>query len=152
MIVLVIVIIMASIATYYAIHYRNNDNLRIVASQVSNDINALKEQAYKMNSNYTISFNQTANTYTINGPTVLNQSLSSFGAGVIFYTIPGGGSTYTLTFLSRGTLSFDPTATNCSSSSVGTCTIALRNNNTKPSYAYITFYLTGKTYVTYAMQ
>lgn len=150
MIVLAIVAITASIATFYAIRYGNNNNLRIAARQLAMDISTLKEQAYQKNSNYTISFNQTANTYTINGPTVLTKSLSSFGKGVIFSSLPGGGSTYTLTFLSRGTLSFSIGAANCTSSS-GTCWIVLNNNNPNPSSATITFGLTGKTYVTYTM-
>ena len=148
MIVLTIFGIMASTASFSWQRYANNANLRTAARQLASDISKMKENAIsKMNTTYTISFNKTTNTYTMtgttaDGTTVLNltTSLASFGKGssIIFNALPLGGSTCTLTFLSRGTL--QPTDG----------IITLKNN--RGSSANIVFTITGKTYVTFSMQ
>jgi len=142
MIVIALIGILASISSYAWIRYVSNANLRSAARDLASDINAMKSMAVsKTDTTYTIDFNQTSNTYTMNGTTVQIKSLAPTEQGhgsTYIFSLPGGGATYTLTFLSRGTLS-PPSGT-----------IELRNN--RASWARITFNTTGKTYVTFGMQ
>jgi len=146
MIVLAIFGIMASTASFYMGRYSNNTKLRTAARDLATDINRMKANAVSnMNITYTISFDKTANTYTMtnlytaSGTPLVTKSLASsdYGSAYIF-SLPGGGSTYTLTFLARGILS--PSAG----------TLELKNN--QGSDAKIIFNITGKTYVTFTMQ
>ena len=146
--VLAIFVIMASIASVYMSRYVNNTNLRTAARQLASDMSKMKGNAVsKTDNSYTIFFNKTTNIYamieTIPSqppyPLINTQtnSLTSFGQGITFDTLPGGGSTYTLNFLARGTLG-----------SLGTITI----KNSIGSSSNIVFSILGKTYVTYTMQ
>ena len=73
-----------------------------------------------MNTAVTISFNKTTNSYTLSSYPLSatatrpaeTKSLTSIylGQGIIIDSLPGGGTTYTLTFLTRGLLSPSPTA------------------------------------------
>ncbi|MGV8058665.1 MAG: prepilin-type N-terminal cleavage/methylation domain-containing protein [Smithellaceae bacterium] len=139
-IVIAIISILASIASFAWQRYVYNANLRTAARDLVSDINAMKQNAVsKVDTVHTIVFNSAANTYTMNGTTVQTKSPASSGQGNAYiYSLPGGGTAYTLTFLARGTLS------------PASGTIELRNN--RESWARITFNTTGKTYVTFGMQ
>jgi prepilin-type N-terminal cleavage/methylation domain-containing protein len=142
MIAIAIISIMASISSFAWQRYVSNTSLRNAARGLAIDINTMKQRAVsKLDTTYTIDFDKTANTYTLNGTTAETKSLAlaelSHGSTYIF-NLPGGGATYTLTFLSRGTLS------------PASGTIWLKNN--RESSAKITFNTTGKTYVTFDMQ
>jgi prepilin-type N-terminal cleavage/methylation domain-containing protein len=144
MIVIVIIVIVATIASFSWQRSVNNTNLRAAARDLVSDINSMQvKAASKTDTPYTIDFNKTANTYTMNGTTVVTKSLTSFGPGIVINTLPLGGAAYTLNFLSRGTLTLS-TTTNTSD------TITLKNN--RGSSANIIFYITGKPYVTFTMQ
>jgi hypothetical protein len=118
---------------------------------MESDIKTMKGRALAADATLTMNFNKAANTYTKNnGSTVETVSLASFGKGIYIDTLPGAGTTYTLSFLARGLLSPAPTAQQNCSTTTSTCWIVVKNS--QPSQATITFNLTGKTYVTFAMQ
>lgn len=162
MIVVLIIGIMATISSYSYTRYVNNANLRTAARQLATDINTMKGVAVsQMNTAVTISFNKTANSYTLSSYPLSatatrpaeTKSLTSIylGQGIIIDSLPGGGTTYTLTFLTRGLLSPSPTAvTNCDPSTTYSCWIVFKNS--RGSQATTTFNVAGKTYVTFAMQ
>jgi prepilin-type N-terminal cleavage/methylation domain-containing protein len=154
LIVIAIAAILAMMSVYSWDRYVNNANLRTAARQLESDIKTMKERAYAAGTTLTMVFSKTAapNTYTrYNGIATETVSLESFGKGITIYTLPGAGTSYTLSFLARGILSPAPTAiTNCSTIN-NTCWIVFRNS--RSSQATITFNpLTGKTYVAFAMQ
>ena len=135
-----IVGIVSAIGVFSYQGYLANANLRTAARGLVSDINTMKQGAVvKQDTTYAIAFDKTANTYTMTGTNVQTKSLAppeqGYG-GTYIFSLPGGGTTYTLSFLSRGTLS-----------ALGT--IILKNN--RGSSATIVFTITGKTYVTFAM-
>lgn len=142
MIVIAIIGILATISSFAWQRYVANANLRTAARDLASDFNTMKQSAVsKLDATHTIDFDKAANTYTMNGTTVQTKSLAPAGQGqgnTSIYSLPGGGATYTLTFLARGTLS-PPSGT-----------IELRNN--RGSWARIVFNTTGKTYVSFNMQ
>jgi len=169
MIVVLLIGIMATISSYAYSRYVNNTNLRSWARQLATDITAMKAKAVlRADRSYQISFNKTANTYTLNTydistpPNLLTSEsrplTTLFGystPGITINSLPGGGTTYTLTFLTRGLLSSSPNAipsavTNCDATTTYTCWIVFQNS--RGSQATITFNIEGKTYVTFAMQ
>jgi prepilin-type N-terminal cleavage/methylation domain-containing protein len=142
MIVIAIIGIMVTISSFAWQRYVANANLRTAARDVASAFNIMKQSAVSnLDTTHTLDFDKTANTYTMNGTTVQTKSLAppeqAQGAAYIF-SLPGGGATYTLTFLARGTLS------------PASGTIELRNS--RGSWARIIFNTTGKTYVTFGMQ
>jgi prepilin-type N-terminal cleavage/methylation domain-containing protein len=149
-IVIGIISILAGIGSYSWQRYVANANLRTAAREMVADFNYMKTNAVsRPEFTHTIAFNRTANpnTYTLSAVDAGGNSASSFpqtktpasaGFGVSITSLPGGGTTYTLTFLARGTLS--PT----------TGTIILQNN--RGSTANIVYNITGKTYATFTMQ
>jgi prepilin-type N-terminal cleavage/methylation domain-containing protein len=141
MIVIAIIGIVASISSFAWQRYVSNSNLRTAARTLVTDINTMKQGAVsKLDTTFTIDFNKTANTYTLTGTTVQTKSPAppeQSAGGTYIFSLPGGGTSYTLSFLPRGTLS-------------GLGTIILKNN--RGSSATIVFNITGKTYVTFAMQ
>jgi prepilin-type N-terminal cleavage/methylation domain-containing protein len=141
MVVIAIIAVMASISSLAWQRYVYNANLRTAARDLATDINTMKQNAVsKLDTTFTINFDKTANTYTMNGTTVLTKSLApseSSHGGTYIFGLPGGGATYTLAFLSRGTLS-----------ALGS--IVLKNN--RGSSATVVFTITGKTYVTFDMR
>jgi prepilin-type N-terminal cleavage/methylation domain-containing protein len=142
MIVIGIIGILATISSFAWQRYAANANLRTAARDLASDFNTMKQSAVaKLDTTHTIDFDKTANTYTMNGTTVQTKSVAPAGQGqgsTSIFSLPGGGATYTLTFLARGTLS------------PASGTIELRNN--RGSWARIVFNTTGKTYVTFNMQ
>ncbi len=141
-IVIGIIGIVATIGVYSYQGYVANANLRSAARDLASYMNTMKQNAVsKQDTTFTIDFDKTANTYTMNGTTVQTKSLAppeQRQGGTYIFSLPGGGTTYTLTFLARGTLS------------PSTGSIILKNNRT--STATITFNITGKTYVTFNIQ
>jgi prepilin-type N-terminal cleavage/methylation domain-containing protein len=140
MIVLAIFGIMASTASFYMGRYSNNTKLRTAARDLATDFNTMKAGAVSnLGTTYTIVFDKTANTYTTTiGTNVVPKPVASSDHGSAYiFSLPGGGTTYTLAFLARGTFG-----------SFGT--ITLKNN--RGSSANIIFTITGKTYVTFTMQ
>lgn len=140
MIAIAIIGIMATIAAFAWQRYVSNANLQTAGRDLVSDMNAMKVNAIsKLDTTHTIDFDSAANTYTMTGTTVQTKSLASSGLGSAYiFSLPGGGGTYTLTFLARGTLS----------PSTGTITL----KNTRGSTATVTFNVTGKTYATFSMQ
>jgi prepilin-type N-terminal cleavage/methylation domain-containing protein len=138
LIVIAIIGIMAAVASFAWQRYVNNTNLRTAARELVADITSMKEKAVsKTDTTFTIDFDMTANTYTMNGTTVQTKSPASSGLGSAYiFSLPDGGTTYKLNFLARGTMG-----------SMGT--ITLKNN--RGSAANIIFNITGRTYVTFAM-
>jgi prepilin-type N-terminal cleavage/methylation domain-containing protein len=165
MIVILIIGIMATISSYAYRRYTNNANLRTAARQLATDINTMKgvavSQGMNLTTPVTISFNTTTNSYQLSTyplsatktrPAETKYLTSTYpGQSITIYSLPGGGTTYTLTFLTRGLLSPSPTAiTNCDAATTYSCWIVLQNF--RKSQATITFNIEGKTYVTFAMQ
>jgi prepilin-type N-terminal cleavage/methylation domain-containing protein len=163
LIVLAITGIVATISSYSYTRYVNNAYLRTAARQLVTDINTMKKVAVSqwMNTPVKIDFDRTANSYTLSATMNRPQETKSLsldpylGQGVKIVSLPGGGTTYTLTFLSRGLLSSSPNAIpsvvqNCDPVTTYTCWIVLTNK--RQSQATITFNIEGKTYVTFAMQ
>ena len=139
MIVIAIIGVMASIASFSWQRYAANANLRSAGRDLASDINVMKNGAVaKLGTAHTIVFNKSANTYTMTGSTVQTKSLDSYGHSISIFSLPGGGAAYTLTFLARGTLN------------PASGTFELRNS--RGSSARITFNTAGKTHVTFAMQ
>jgi prepilin-type N-terminal cleavage/methylation domain-containing protein len=173
LIVMLIFGIMATIGSYSYSRYVNNSNLRSWARQVASDITTMKARAItRMDMTYTIYFDKTNNDYILYATTNNDDSSipgtlytaekrpfnNLFGqsmSGITINSLPGGLTNFTLTFLTRGIVSPGPSAIgtctdpNCNVAA-GTCSIILQNS--RGSQATITYIITGKTYVTFAMQ
>lgn len=149
-IVIAIIGTLAAISAYGWQRYVWNTNLRTAAREMVADFDYMKANAVsKPDFTHTIAFNRTAtpNNYTLNAIDAGGNNGSGFpqtrtpalaGAGIVITSLPGGGTTYTLTFLARGTLS----------PSTGTITL----QNSRGSGASIIYNITGKTYATFTMQ
>jgi type II secretion system protein H len=134
MVVIAIIGIMATVASFAWQRYVNNTNLRTAARELAADINSMKAKAVsKTDTDYTIDFDTAANTYTLNGTTVQTKLLTSFGQGIRITE----ATTPTITCQKRGTLS-----------PLGH--VILSNN--RGSNATIKFNITGKTHVTFGMR
>jgi len=162
MVVVLIIGIMATLSSYSYRRYVLNANLRTAARQLATDINTMKGVAVsQMNTAVTISFSKTNNSYTLSSyplsatktrPAETKSLTSRYpGQGIQIVSLPGGGTTFTLTFLTRGLLDPSPTAiTNCDATTTYSCWIVFQNS--RGSQATITFNIEGKTYVTFAMK
>ena len=122
--------------------YVLNTHLRTVARGIAADIFATREKAVSENFPYTITFDTTANTYTISGNAQSGTSPQiksplSFGpevgAGIQISEVTGGA---VMTFQARGTMTNK--------------TITLVNG--RGSSASITTNMAGRTHVQFAMQ
>jgi len=139
LIVIALIGILGSVATYSWQRYFDNTNLKAVARDVTTDIAACKQKAVSEGVPYRLTFTAGADNYTIaKSPYTAaeTKSLTAFGSGLTVQSV-----SFTLgnvIFLTRGTL-----ATN-------TGTIVIRNG--RNSTATITINITGRTYVTFAMQ
>ena len=143
-IVIAILGIVASIASFSWQRYVNNTNLRNAAREIAADISTMKLKATtKADTQYSLVFSLTGGQYevqeTVDAVTTTTQTkkLSDFGPGLSIKNLPGGVGLYTLAFLSRGTLS-----------APGTITL----QNSRGSESKIIFNITGKTHVTFSMQ
>jgi len=150
LIVIAIMGIVGLIASFSWRTYLNHTNLRTAAREVVSDFNNMKRKAASvsdssLDTTYSIDFNKTNSTYTLNtttanGTTGHTKTLAEFGNGITIDSLPGGVATYSLSFLARGILSPESGF------------IVLKNGpSTATSTATITFNLTGKTYVTFDM-
>jgi prepilin-type N-terminal cleavage/methylation domain-containing protein len=140
MIVIAIIGILSAVSTYGWLGYQNNVNLKTAAREVMADIASCRQLAVSGNCDYLIQFTDSSPNYTITAPTCVpppptqTKNLTSFGSGLTITTTTFG--TAPVSFISRGTSSFG--------------TINLKNS--KNSTATITINITGRTYVSFAMQ
>jgi prepilin-type N-terminal cleavage/methylation domain-containing protein len=149
-IVIAIIGTLTVISAYSWQRYVRNTNLRTAAREMVADFDYMKANAVsKPDFTHTIAFDRTANpnNYTLNAIDAGGSNAGGFpkartpasaGADIVITSLPGGGTTYTLTFLARGTLS----------PSTGTITL----QNSRGSAANIIYNITGKTYATFTMQ
>jgi len=142
MIVIAIIGIVAGISSYAWQRYVNNEYLKTAAREIVNDFNTVKQRAgsnENINIIYRIDFDSGVNTYSLieDGVNVLTKQVAQEKPGVEISLLSGGGTTKTVQFLARGTLS------------PATGWIELKNS--RNSTARITYNVTGKTYVTFTM-
>lgn len=122
--------------------YVLNANLRSAARDIVTDFQSCKVKASSESRDYTITFDQGANSYTISSPATTLPAVSTVklptvhGRGIQIANANYGMSGSIITFKSRGT------------SSAGTATLT----NTGGSTAIITTNTAGKAYVTFNMQ
>jgi len=139
-IVIAIIGILASISSYAWQRHVNNANLRTAARDLVSDFQSCKVKATSENRNYQISFvTGTNSSYTFSAPATDTHTAASttklptvHGAGIEITNAPAG----IMTFWARGT------------SSNGTVIMT----NSIGSIATIRTNITGKAYVTFAMQ
>lgn len=139
-IVIAIIGILASISSYAWQRHVNNTNLRTAARDVVSDFQNCKVKATSENRNYQISFvTGTNSSYTISAPATDTHAAVSttklptaHDAGIQITSAPVG----IMTFWARGTSS----------------NVTVSMTNSRGSTATTTTNITGKTYVTFAMQ
>jgi prepilin-type N-terminal cleavage/methylation domain-containing protein len=140
MVVIAILSVVASIASFAWQRYVANANLRNAARDIASDFQNCKVKAGSENRTYTMTFNQGANTYAISAPATtdfdaLNPSAktpTTHGYGI--QVVAGGTNIFT--FQARGT------------GTTGTVTL----RNARGSTAVITSAVTGRIHVRFAMQ
>jgi prepilin-type N-terminal cleavage/methylation domain-containing protein len=125
LLVIVIITGMTMMGTSVWNRYITNTNFREAARGIEADMKFMKQNALARayttdaipNVTYSIFFDRTNRLYTLqaidsatlNAVFTKTRQLSSFGRGSIaFFSLPGGGDTFTLTFLQRGILSGPP--------------------------------------------
>jgi type II secretory pathway pseudopilin PulG len=164
MIIIALIAIITGIGISTWTSYIDNSNLREAARDIEADIKFMQRNARAraftvtgvtntladtIDADYKIIFDKTNNQYTLESRNTDNNAvlftrtkrLSAFGrSNIVFDSLPGGGATFTLNFLKRGTLS----PTNNSRKFV------IRNG--RNSNASITFGVTGKVYVRFRAQ
>jgi prepilin-type N-terminal cleavage/methylation domain-containing protein len=136
MIVIAILAVMSAIAVFSWARFTANSNLRAATADMEADLMLMKEKARSDTANsYSITFNLAANNYTMTGTG--SKTPASFAPDIKITSVDGinSGST-TITFQKRGILS------------PGSIVLS----NKRASKATITYNITGRTYVTYAMQ
>lgn len=144
MIVIAIIGILASIASFAWQRYVNNTNLRTAARDVASDFQSCKTKAISESRDYQILFTTGTNSsYTITAAaTTTHDAVSTtklptaHGSGLQIISAAFFGSANIITFQARGT------------SSNGTVIMT----NSRASKATITTNVTGKTYVKFSMQ
>ena len=143
MIVIAIIGIMASIASFSWQRYVNNTNLRTAARELESDIASAKQRAVAEGVNYRITITTgTPGNYTIEQRNAANTASTVMatkiptdnGAGLKITSTNHGGSI--IYFYTRGTTSWGD--------------VVLQNS--RGSSATITSNATGRTYVTFSMQ
>lgn len=151
MIVIAIIAIVASIASYSWQHYVNNNNLRTAARELATDMAQTKQKSVGEMVHYHITITTgTPGNYTIEkwdatdtaiSPTTptINKSPTGFGAGLSISSTNYPSNI--INFQPRGTIS------DCAGNP---CNVVLQNSI--GSIATITSNITGRTYVTFAMQ
>lgn len=139
MIVIAIMGILGSLASYSWTRYVDNSNLRTAVREVMSDLAMAKQKASSEGIDYRLTFTAGSGNYTIAASpfsTVQTKNLTTFGTGLSVQSVSFGSGQ--VTFQPRGTLS----------SSLGT--IVMRNN--RNSTATITINITGRIYVAFNMQ
>jgi prepilin-type N-terminal cleavage/methylation domain-containing protein len=133
--------ILSTVGAFYWQSYVDNSNLRTAARDIEADFFSAREKAISERLNYRITFNVSANNYTIEKETgvyttVQTKSPATFGAGISLFS----------TTFTGGVLILQPRGT--PSGTLGN--IALTNS--RNSTAKITINITGRTRVEFAMQ
>jgi prepilin-type N-terminal cleavage/methylation domain-containing protein len=141
--------IIAAIAGINLHAYTLNRNLRSAARDIASDFTLCKQKAVSESKTYQIVFNIAGGSYTIqtttSNPPAVTKSVSSFGSGITIVSAAFGGSSTTVNFDSRGTVSTPSGSLNASGD-----TVVLRNS--RGSTATIRVFTMGKTYVTFNIQ
>jgi len=149
MIVLAIIAVMSTVASYAWMRYARNTDLKTASRDIVSDFQNCKAKAISESRNYQISFTAgTGGSYTISAPATTSHAAASttklseaFGSGIqiVFESGCNGygaAPTNVIRFETRGT-------------SKSGC---VKLTNSRGSSASITTNFTGKTYVTFAMQ
>ena len=142
MIVVGIISIVSAVALYGWRGYQDNANLKTAAAEVMSDIASCKKRSVSDGINYCIQFTDGTPNYTINAtscgaPTQTQaKNITSLGSGLTISNTNFNSDQ--VIFQPRGTLS----------SNAGRIILT----NSKNSTATITINITGRTYVTFAMQ
>ena len=148
MVVIAIIGIMGSVAVVNLQRYTNNTNLRNMARDIASDFQRCKARAISESREYQVSFTTGTNgSYTISAPATTLAAVSTtklstnYGGGlqIVFEGTCngyGGTSANVVTFQTRGT-------------SKNGC---VKLTNSIGSTATVTTNITGKAYVTFAMQ
>jgi type IV pilus assembly protein PilA len=140
LIVVAILAIVAAIAIPQFQRYAANADLRTAGRAVAADLAAAKQASVTENLDaYRLSFDVAGNSYALTrtdtGTTLWTRSPASFGNGIVLTAVNfSGGSA--VSYKRRGTMS------------LGTVTL----QNGRGSTAVVTVNITGRTYVTFAMQ
>ena len=138
-IVMALMGILATLATYSWGRYVNNSNLRTAVREVMADLTLSKQKATTEGVQYRLTFTAGSGSYTISASpftTSQTKDLTTFGNGLSVQSVSFASGQ--VNFLTRGTLS------------TNTGTVVLVNN--RNSTATITINVTGRTYVQYNMQ
>jgi type II secretion system protein H len=142
LIVTVLIGIMATMGSFSWQRYTNNANLRTAARDLASDMANAKQRAVAEGVHYYMTISTSDNNYTIERRNTLNtastvlatKSIAAFGAGLTI-----SSNNYPLGFID-----FEPRGT----TSLGNVVL----QNSRGAKATINSNVTGKTYVTFAMQ
>lgn len=149
MIVLAIIGVMSTVASYSWLRYVHNADLKAAARDIASDFQNCKAKSISESRDYQISFTAgTGGRYTISAPATTSHAAVSttklseaFGSGIQI-VFESGCNGYgaapmnVIIFETRGTSKFG----------------CVKLTNTRGSSASITTNITGKTYITFAMQ
>jgi prepilin-type N-terminal cleavage/methylation domain-containing protein len=139
MIVIALIAIMSSIASFSWMRYVNNANLQTAARELQSDMANAKQRAVAEGVNYRITITAgTPGNYTIEQGNAIDSTFAEIATKIP--TANGAG----LYINSTNIIDFQPRGTN----SAGTVVL----QNSRGSSATITSNITGKTYVTFSMQ
>lgn len=149
LIVLAIIGVMTTVASYSWTRYADNTNLKTAAREIASDFGNCKAKSFSESRDYQIAFTAgTGGSYTISAPATTSHAvvsttklLEAFGSGIqiVFesgckgYGVPDAN---VVAFKTRGT------------SKMG----CVKLTNSRGSSAKITTNITGKTYITFAIQ
>jgi len=122
--------------------YQNNTNLKTAAEQVMTDIAFSKQRAIAEGIQYCMQFTDGSSNYSINATSCVTPTQTQAKNITVF----GSGLTISNTNFNLDRVSFLPRGT--LSSNTGTIVLT----NSKNSTATITINITGRTYVSFAMQ
>lgn len=140
LIVMALLSIVAAISVPMLNRYATNADLKTAARTVAADLAATKQAAVEENLDvYRMTFSVASNQYALSrtdtGLTLWTKTASSFGNGITISAVDFGGGAV-VSFQKRGTLT------------AGTATL----QNNRGSTAVVTTNITGRTYVSFALQ
>ena len=139
MIVIAVLGILGTMATFSFQRYVTNANLKTAAREIMTDMSLCKQKAMSEGIQYRLTFTVGSDQYAISAAPFSSsqtKSLAQFGAGMSVQSV--NFTSGQVIFLPRGTLS----------SNTGTVVLV----NSRNSTATITVNITGRTYVAYNMQ